>query len=122
MSNKSGQFEVYIDSFPEPGHEIRVSFAGGFLSEWNDTGNELFYVSPDYSLMSVRLKSTASSLEPSVPRELFRLPAAVSTWSPYQVDPGSQRFLVRAVPEQQGSQPLTVVVNWPTLLKGSGGR
>ena len=121
MSNKSGQFEVYIDSFPEPGHEIRVSSAGGSYPEWNDTGNELLYVSPDYRLMSVRLKSTASLLEPSVPRELFRLPAAVSTWSPFQVAPGGQRFLVRAVPEQQGSQPLTVIVNWPKLLKGTSG-
>lgn len=122
MSNKSGQFEVYIDSFPEPGHEIRVSSAGGSYPEWNDTGDELFYVSPDYSLMSVRVKATASSLEPSVPRALFRLPAAVSTWSPYEVGPGGQRFLVRAVPEQQGSQPLTVIVNWPALLEGSGSR
>jgi serine/threonine-protein kinase len=113
MSNKSGQFEVYIDSFPETGHEIRVSSAGGSYPEWNDAGDELFCLSPDYSLMSVRLKSTASSLEPSVPRPLFRLPAAVSTWSPYQVGPGGQRFLVRAVPEQQGSQPLTAIVNWP---------
>jgi serine/threonine protein kinase/Tol biopolymer transport system component len=119
MSNKSGQFEVYIDSFPEPGHEIRVSSAGGSYPEWNDTGNELFYVSADYRLMSVRLKSSASSLEPSVPTELFRLPAAVNTWSPFQVASGGQRFLVRAVPEQQSSQPLTVIVNWTTLLKGS---
>ena len=122
MSNKSGQFEVYIDSFPEPGHEIRVSSAGGSYPEWNGTGKELFYVSPEYSLMSVQLKTTSSSVESSVPRELFRLPAAVSTWSPYQVGPGGDRFLVRAVPDQQGSQPLSVVVNWPSLLKGNGGR
>jgi hypothetical protein len=122
MSNKSGQFEVYIDSFPEPGHEIRVSSGGGLYPEWSNVGNELFYVSPDYSLMSVSLKSTATSLEPSAPRELFRLPAAVSTWSPYQVGPGGQRFLVRAVPEQQASQPLTVIVNWPALLKGNSSR
>ena len=122
MSNKSGQFEVYIDSFPEPGHEIRISSAGGSYPEWSGTGDELFYVSPNYGLMSVRLTSANSSLQPSAPRELFRLPAAVSTWSPYQVGPGGQRFLVRAFPEQQGSQPLTVIVNWPALLKGSSGR
>ena len=117
MSNKSGQSEVYIDSFPEAGHEIRISSGGGLYPEWSDTGKELFYLSPEYSLMSVGLKSTATSLEPSAPRELFRLPAAVSTWSPYQVGPGGHRFLVRAVTEQQASQPLTVIVNWPALLK-----
>jgi len=37
----------------------------------------------------------------------------------YDVGPNydSQRFLVRAVPQQQASQPLTVIVNWPALLK-----
>jgi Tol biopolymer transport system component/predicted Ser/Thr protein kinase len=122
MSNKSGQFEVYIDSFPDPGHEVRVSSAGGLYPEWSGAGNELFYLSPDYRLMSVNLKSTATSLEPSAPRELFRLPAAVNTWSPYQVSPNGQRFLVRALPERQASQPLTVIVNWPALLEGDGSR
>jgi Tol biopolymer transport system component len=119
MSNKSGQFEIYVDSFPEPGHEVRVSSSGGLYPEWSDTGKELFYVSPDYKLMSVSVTWTATSLElSSAPRELFRLPAAISTWSPYQAGPGGQRFLVRAVSEQRGSQPLTVIVNWPALLKG----
>ena len=72
--------------------------------------------------MSVSLKSTAASLEPSAPHELFRLPAAVSTWSPYQAGPGGKRFLVRAVPEQQASQPLTVIVNWPALLEANSSR
>lgn len=122
MSNKSGQFEIYTDSFPEPGHEVRISSGGGLYPEWSDAGDELFYVSPDNTLMSVSLEPTATSLEPSGPRVLFRLPAAVSTWSPYQVAPGGKRFLVRAVPEQQTAQPLTVIINWPALLRGSSGR
>jgi hypothetical protein len=122
MSNKSGQFEIYIDSFPEPGHEVPISSGGGLYPEWSDAGNELFYVSPDNKLMSVSLEPTATSLEPSEPRQLFRLPAAVSTWSPYQVAHGGRRFLVRAVPEQQTAQPLTVIVNWPALLRGSSAR
>ena len=36
---------------------------------------------------------------------------------PYDTAPDGQRFLVRAVPQQQASQPLTVIVNWPALLK-----
>lgn len=53
MSNKSGQFEIYTDSFPEPGHEVRISSGGGLYPEWSDAGDELFYVSPDNTL-SVR--------------------------------------------------------------------
>ena len=35
--------------------------------------------------------------------------------SPYEAAPDGQRFLVRAA--QQTAQPLTVLVNWPALLK-----
>jgi len=33
--------------------------------------------------------------------------------------PNGQRFLVRATP--QAAQPLTVIVNWPALLKKGAG-
>jgi hypothetical protein len=47
---------------------------------------------------------------------LFTLPATEIGWSPYDTAPDGQRFLVRATPEQAG-KPLTVIVNWPALLK-----
>ena len=67
--------------------------------------------------MAVSLKLGADSVEPSTPRELFPLPIVDSGWSPYDIAADGQRFLVRAVPQQQASQPLTVIVNWPALLK-----
>jgi hypothetical protein len=57
-----------------------------------------------------------NSVEPSVPRELFPLPAADFGWSPYDATSDGQRFLVRATPAQAG-QPMTVIVNWLALLK-----
>jgi hypothetical protein len=77
----------------------------------------LFYVSLDFKLMAVRLKLGADSVEPSTPRELFPLPIVDNVGSLYDITPDGQRFLVRAVPQQQASQPLTVIVNWPALLK-----
>jgi hypothetical protein len=38
-------------------------------------------------------------------------------WNTYDSAPDGQRFLVRAAPQQQVAQPLTVIVNWPALLK-----
>ena len=38
-------------------------------------GREIFYVSPNYSLMAVSLKITGEKVEPSTPQELFHLPA-----------------------------------------------
>jgi hypothetical protein len=38
-------------------------------------------------------------------------------FNPYDVAHDGQRFLVRAVPPRQASQQLTLLVNWPALLK-----
>jgi hypothetical protein len=45
------------------------------------------------------------------------LSAANDVYSPYEVAPDGQRFLVRATPEKQAGRPLTLVVNWPALMK-----
>jgi hypothetical protein len=37
--------------------------------------------------------------------------------SPYAVARDGRRFLVRATPEKQAGQPLTLIVNWPALMK-----
>jgi hypothetical protein len=55
-------------------------------------------------------------VEPSAPRELFKLPMLNTGGSPYEVTLDG-RFLLRAPPEQVAAQPLTVIVNWPALLK-----
>src|SRR5262249_19686716 len=56
------------------------------------------------------------------PRELFALStvdAASSDASTCEAAPDGNRFLVRATP-QQGSPPLTVIVNWPVLAYVTG--
>ena len=40
----------------------------------------MYYVSPDYKLMVVTLCTKADGLQPSVPQELFPLPAEVTMW------------------------------------------
>jgi serine/threonine protein kinase len=118
QSDESGRYEVYIQSFPEPHGATAISTAGGQFPQWSADGHELFYVSPDDKLMAVSLKLGADSVALSAPSELFRLPVDDIGYSPYEVAPDGQRFLVRAAP-QQAAQPLTVIVNWPALLKKS---
>jgi Tol biopolymer transport system component/predicted Ser/Thr protein kinase len=117
QSDESGRNEVYIQSFPEPHGATRISTGGGRYPEWSASGRELFYVSPDFRLMAVSLKLTADSVLPSAPRELFSLPVDDIGYSPYEVAPDGQRFMVRATAEKAAAQPLTVIVNWPALLK-----
>jgi Tol biopolymer transport system component len=117
QSDESGRNEVYVDAFPEPRNKVPISTGGGGFPEWSPDGRELFYVSPGLKLMQVSLKRGANSIEPSSPRELFALPMANDGLSPYEVAPDGQRFLVRSTPEKQAGQPLTLIVNWPALMK-----
>lgn len=41
-SDESGQFDVYLDSFPKPGARVRVTTAGGTEPRWSADGRELF--------------------------------------------------------------------------------
>ena len=116
QSDETGRWEVYIQAFPEPRGATRISTGGGQFPQWGAGGRELFYVSLDNKLMAVSLKMGADTVEPSTPRELFPLPAVDTGLSPYDTTPDGQRFLVRATPGQ-AAQPLTVIVNWPALLK-----
>ena len=116
-SDESGRPEVYVDAFPEPRNKVLISTGGGGYPRWSPDGSKLFYVSPGQKLMQVSLKRGPDSIEPSPPRELFTLPIADNNLSPYEVAPDGQRFLVRATREKQAGQPLTLIVNWPALLK-----
>ena len=119
-SNESGRLEIYIDSFLGPRRRVRVSTDGGRFPEWRADGRELFFQSLDYKLMSVDVKLGRDSVETSAPRELFALPMVDLNFLPYEASSDGQRFLVRAVVQQ--AEPLTLIVNWPALLKGSAGR
>jgi len=115
-SDESGREEIYVDAFPEPRSKIRISTDGGWDPEWSPDGRELFYVSLDLKLMGVSLKTVGDVIGASAPRELFAPPIFFNGFSAYVVAPDG-RFLIRTVPEGQASQPLTLLSNWPALLK-----
>jgi len=114
QSDEAGPYEVYIDSFPEPSGRVRVSTTGGSYPQWGGRGTELFYVSADRKLMVVALKVASGSVQASAPRELFRIAGGDDSFSPYEAAQDGQRFLVRVMPNRP---PLSVIVDWPALLK-----
>jgi eukaryotic-like serine/threonine-protein kinase len=114
-SNESGQSEVYVQAFPEARGKFQVSAGGGRFPKWGPGGRQLFYASVNDKLMAVDLKIEKDSIEPSTPRELFPLPTPTINFIPYDVSADGQRFLVQAPPQQ--ASPLTVIVNWPALVK-----
>jgi Tol biopolymer transport system component len=117
QSDASGQFEVYIQSFPEPHGAQQISTQGGAQPQWAPSGRELFYQAADGRIMAVSVKLGANSIDASAPHPLFSLPQQTL----FEVAPDGQRFLVE-VPDPT-PHPLTVVINWPSLLNsGATGR
>ena len=64
--------------------------------------------------MAVNLKQASGSMQASPPVELFRISGGDDSFSPYEAGQDGQRFLVRVMPDRP---PLSVIVNWPALLK-----
>jgi eukaryotic-like serine/threonine-protein kinase len=114
-SNESGQSEVYVQAFPEARGKFQISSGGGSFPKWGSGGRELFYVSLNDKLMAADLKLGKDSVEASAPHELFPLPTPTINFIPYDVTADGQRFLVQAPPQQASA--LSVIVDWPALVK-----
>jgi hypothetical protein len=122
-SNESGRQEVYVIPFPGPGGKWQISTAGGSLPRWRDDGAELFYASSDDKLMVATVSGQGAAFEVGTVRSLFemkgrRTGTAPGPVSPYDASADGQRFLVNRIVEQTpASSSITLVVNWPSLLK-----
>ncbi len=115
-SDEPGRFEVYIQSFPEPGLKQQVSTAGGTVPRWSRDGKELFYISPDQTLAAVPLKLAEASLSVGTPVPLFKMSIVSNGEGNYDVS-SSGRFLINTPTAEQSVRPITVVLNWAASLK-----
>ena len=112
-SDESGEVEVYIDSFPTASAKMAVSHGGGGQPQWRADGRELFYLTPDGTLMAVAVES-GPRLRLAMPAPLLRVdtPGALLDARNYYVpSPDGQRFLV-ATRDQRSAEPISVMVNW----------
>jgi len=121
-SDESGRFEVYVQAFPDAaaGVKTTISVGGGLQPHWSPDGRELYYLGSDGTLMAVGMRTDGARLSAGASTALFQtnLPAAMNAYrSDYAVAPGGQGFLVKVAAE--GTQPptITVILNWPALLK-----
>jgi Tol biopolymer transport system component len=117
-SNESGQLEVYVDRFPALGDKHVIS-AGGW-PRWSRDGRELFYLSQKDEVMVTSVRATASGIETSSPRALFRLngrPTSRLDAYSYDVLP-ENRFIVNRLLEEPGTSMITIVLNWTAVPRG----
>jgi hypothetical protein len=118
-SNESSRPEVYVQPFPGPGGKWQVSTSGGMLPLWRGDGKEMFYLNQG-KLMSVEVRAGAQ-FEAGAPKELFEpqvgLTHAMEAGNHYAASADGARFLIFRAKEGSQAFPISVVLNWPALLK-----
>jgi Tol biopolymer transport system component len=118
FSNESGRTEVYVSPFPGPGEKTLISTAGGIDPRWRQDGKEILYLN-DNKLMAAAVSADRDRFEVGDVKPLFDLPK-VGPRAAYDVSPDGQRILAVTQKTQAGLAPLTLVMNWPELLKKLG--
>jgi serine/threonine protein kinase len=120
QSNETGQFQIYVRSFPNPGAKWQVTTAGGTQPRWAANGKELYYVSPDGKLMAVPIVAKDTIIEPGEAVPLFDPQIANARTSAYraQYDVSRDgRFLVNVSVEDSAASPITLLLNWKGQAK-----
>ena len=86
---------------------------------WRRDGKELFYLSPDEKLMAVDVNTASATFQAGIPQELFQAQLVpTSYWrNIYVPSPDGQRFLMITPASAAKPEPITVIVNFPAMLK-----
>jgi serine/threonine-protein kinase len=111
-SDESGQAEIYLDSFPTPGRRARLTAGGGTEPRWSRSGRELFFRRGS----EIHVVNVAFDADIPLASSTMRLFDAGGEIRSFDVSADGQRVLVN-VPSPGGkAQPISVVVNWRSLL------
>ena len=126
-SDESGQFEVYVRSFPDVDRmKSQVSTGGGRQPLWSADGRELFYRDSRGAVVGVTVKVVGNTLEPgaatTLVREGYYSGGGGTFGRTYDVSADGKRFLMikEASDSKEADAPtptITVVQNWFEELK-----
>jgi Tol biopolymer transport system component len=121
VSDESGRSQIYVQSFPnsqEGGTKTQVSRDSGHDPRWRRDGRELFYLSNEGKLMSVKVRS-GPTFQAEAPQLLFqvqdfhRIPSGIGLFN-WAVSPDGERFLIARDPPP--AEPISIVLNWPVEM------
>jgi eukaryotic-like serine/threonine-protein kinase len=113
-SDESGEWEIYVTSFPAAAGKWQVSRGGGTEPRWRADGKEIFYISPGGVLTAVPVNAQ-SVFATGTPAPLFqvygRAPISSTDIFTYDVAKDGQRFLVNRYVKPEHVPPLTILLS-----------
>lgn len=115
QADDTGRDEIYVSPFPGPGVPRQVSLSGGSFPRWRGDGRELFFLTRVGQLATAEVTPRNGSLETGEERLLFHPHMRRVPTYTYDVSADGQRIL--AITQRNVTDRLTVVQNWPALLK-----
>jgi dipeptidyl aminopeptidase/acylaminoacyl peptidase len=124
-SDESGRPEIYVRPFVASGPngapalgdgKWQVSRDGAVQGpKWRADGKEIIFGAPDGALMAVEVNGSGAAFQMGTPQKLVTLPPNASL---ADVTADGKRFLITVPAASQNAQtPITVILNWPALLK-----
>jgi serine/threonine protein kinase len=117
QSNESGRAEIYITAFPAGGARWQVSSNGGTTPKWRGDGKELFFADPQDNIVAVDVNTSGNAVKLGAPHTLFQAVGIQRDFGPYDVTADGKKFLINSGNLKEGTEPVTLVQNWPAELK-----
>jgi hypothetical protein len=112
-TNESGQFEIFVQPFPEPSSKWQVSSGGGTQPRWQTEGKELYFLAADGKLMAASVTATGPTFVHGTPVPLFSAalaPGLGTNRQEYAVSRDGRFLIDQAV--ESSPPPITVILNW----------
>jgi eukaryotic-like serine/threonine-protein kinase len=125
-SNESGRAEIYVRPFLAPRSaapslgegkwQVSRDGATNSLPHWREDGKELLFVGNNNAIIAVSVSGSGQAFQIGAAQTLFTAPTGAISWDATR---DAQRILLTMTPglRQQGSTPITVVLNWQADLK-----
>jgi Tol biopolymer transport system component len=116
LSNETGQMQLYVQSFPEPGHRVQVSKDGGVgLAWWSRDGRQILFADTRRQTLWTVDVQPGAGLNVGTPRMIANLPPNTMFMDAMP----DRRSFIAIVPEHSGASSMTIVRNWRAGLQGT---
>jgi Tol biopolymer transport system component len=113
-SDESGEWNVYVTTFPTPTGKWQASVGGGTEPRWRGDGKELYYLDAKRTLTAVPI-TTSGGFSSGTPQPLFRVrgrPQISNTdLFSYDVTRDGSRFIVNTFVRPASVPPLEIVID-----------